>query len=253
MTASPLSCPGCGESTSGKFCSSCGTALQCPNCGAPVSPGSRFCSSCGKAAAATTPRSDRTPWVIAGVSLAGLLAAILVMVSRQSPAISPAAGIATSSASQSGEPAPDISNMTPRERFNRLYNRVMRAAQSGDEATVSRFTPMALAAYAQLDTIDSDARYHAALLKVHTGNVAESRALADTILAADPGHLFGYVVRGTVARFQKDEKELSRAYGGFLKRYEPEMKLNRPEYSEHQSSLNDFRKAALAAPASRGS
>ena len=92
--------------------------------------------------------------------------------------------MATASASQNGGPAPDISNMTPRERFNRLYNRVMQAAQSGDEATVSRFTPMALAAYAQLDTIDSDARYHAALLKVHTGNVAESRALADTILAA---------------------------------------------------------------------
>ena len=128
----------------------------------------------------------------------------------------------------------------------------MQAAQSGDEATVSRFTPMALAAYAQLDTIDSDARYHAALLKVHTGNVAESRALADTILASDPGHLFGYVVRGTVARFQKDEKELGRAYGGFLKRYEPEMKRNRPEYSEHQTSLNDFHKAALAAPG-RGS
>ena len=195
----------------------------------------------------------RTPWIIAGVSLAGLLAAVLVMVARQSPDVSPPTDIAAASAPQGGEPAPDISNMSPRERFNRLYNRVMRAAQSGDEATVSRFTPMALAAYAQLDTIDSDARYHAALLKVHTGSVGESRALADTILAADPGHLFGYVVRGTVARFQKDEKELSRAYSGFLKRYEPEMKLNRPEYSEHQSSLNDFRKAALAAPAGRGS
>ena len=254
MTASPTACPSCGEPTSGKFCSSCGTALQCPSCGTPLSPGSRFCSSCGKAAAAATATlSERTPWIIAGVSLAGLLAAVLVMVARQSPGVSPAAGIATVSASQSGEPAPDISNMTPRERFNRLYNRVMRAAQSGDETTVSRFTPMALLAYAQLDTIDSDARYHAALLKVHTGNVAESRALADTILAADPGHLFGYVVRGTVARFQKDEKELRRAYGGFLKRYDPEMKLNRPEYSEHQRSLDDFRKAALAAPASGGS
>ena len=247
MTALLTACPGCGEPASGNFCSTCGTALQCPGCGSTLSPGSRFCSSCGKAAAATAPsRSERAPWIIAGVSLAGLLAAALVMVARQSPDVAPAPGIATASASQDGEPAPDISNMTPRERFNRLYNRVMRAAQGGDEATVSRFTPMALAAYAQLDTVDSDARYHAALLKVHTGNVGESRALADTILAVDPGHLFGYVVRGTVARFQKDEKELSRAYAGFLKRYEPEMKLNRPEYSEHQRSLDDFRKAALA-------
>ena len=254
MTDSPTACPSCGEPTSGRFCSGCGTAVQCPNCSALLSRGSRFCSSCGKAAAdRTATRSERAPWIIAGVSLAGVFAAILVMVARQSPPVSATAGIAAASASQSGEPAPDISNMTPRERFNRLYNRVMRAAQSGDQATVSRFTPMALGAYAQLDTIDSDARYHAALLKVHTGNVAESRALADTILGTDPGHLFGYVVRGTVARFEKDEKELSQAYGGFLKRYEPEMKLNRPEYSEHQTSLNDFRKAALAALSKGGS
>ena len=51
--------------------------------------------------------------------------------------------------------------MSPRERFNRLYNRIMTAAQSGDEATVSRFTPMALMAYAQLDTIDADAEKEA--------------------------------------------------------------------------------------------
>ena len=154
---------------------------------------------------------------------------------------------------QSGEAPPDISNMSPRERFNSLYNRVMRAAQSGDEATVTRFTPMALMAYAQLDSIDADARYHAALLKVHTGEVDGSRALADTILVQDPGHLFGYVVRGTVARFRKDEKELSRAYTGFLTRYDKESKLARPEYKEHQTSLDDFRKAALESAARPGS
>ena len=63
----------------------------------------------------------------------------------------------------------------------------------------------------------------------------------------DPGHLFGYVVRGTVAQFRKDEKELTRAYAGFLKRYDQEIKLARPEYSEHKTSLDHFRKAALKA------
>jgi hypothetical protein len=153
---------------------------------------------------------------------------------------------------QADEVPPDISNMSPRERFNRLYNRVMRAAQSGDEATVTRFTPMALMAYGQLDSVDADARYHAALLKVHTGEVEASRALADTILARDPEHLFGYVIRGTVARFRKDQKELSRAYTGFLRRYDQEIKLARPEYSEHQTSLDDFRKAALEAATRQG-
>ena len=168
------------------------------------------------------------------------------MVARNSRgAVVPA--VAADVQSEAREVPPDLSNMSPRERFNSLYNRVMRAAQSGDEATVTRFTPMALMAYGQLDTVDADARYHAALLKVHTGEVDAARALADTILARDPGHLFGFVVRGTVARFRKDQKELTRAYTGFLKRYDQEVKLARPEYSEHQTSLDDFRRAALEA------
>jgi hypothetical protein len=189
---------------------------------------------------------------MAGAALVGLLAVILVMLFRDSRPPVPDLEVATAAAAPTGEAAPDISNMSPRERFNRLYNRIMRAAQAGDEATVTRFTPMALMAYGQLDTVDADARYHTALLKVHTGDVAASRALADTILAQSPGHLFGYVVRGTVARFRKDDKELSRAYAGFLKRYDEEIKLERPEYSEHQTSLNDFRKAALEAGSRRG-
>ena len=186
---------------------------------------------------------------MAAVALTGLLAVLLILVTSQSPSAAGQPSVAVAPAQTAEEP-PDISNLSPRERFNRLYNRVMRAAQAGDEATVARFNPMALMAYTQLDTVDADARYHAALLKVHTGNPNESKALGDTILAQDPGHLFGYVVRGTVARFRKDQPELSRAYQGFLKRYEQEIKRERPEYTEHQTSLNDFRKAALEATTS---
>ena len=209
----------------------------------------RFCSRCSAPAGtvAVAPGRDRTPWIIAGVSVAALLAVLLLMVSRQSPALPVQSETGTLSASSSGGTPPDISNMSPRERFNRLYNRVMQAAQAGDEATVTRFTPMALMAYAQLDTIDADARYHAALLRAHTGDVAASQALGDSILAQTPGHLFGYMIQGTVARFRKDQKSLSRAYAAFLRRYDGEIKLGRPEYSEHQTSLQDFRKAALDA------
>jgi hypothetical protein len=108
---------------------------------------------------------------------------------------------------------------------------------------------MTLMAYGQLDSTDADARYPAALLKVHTGEIDASRAFADTILAWNPGHLFGYVVWGTIARFRKDTKEPDRAYTGFLKHYDQEMKLERPQYAEHQTSLDDFRKAALQATA----
>ncbi len=128
-----------------------------------------------------------------------MLASLLVIVLRDSRAAP--APMASGGAVRLGQGAPpDISRMTPRERFNRRYNRVMQAAQTGDEATVTRFTPMALTAYQMLDTVDADARYHAALLRVHTGDVASSRALGDTILIQNPGHLLGYVVLGTSAR-----------------------------------------------------
>jgi len=249
-TSSP--CRSCGVPGEGKFCVNCGAAREgvaCAACGAPLSPVARFCAGCGQAVSSSRPTlsRDRTSWGVAGAALCGVLVLLLVMLFRESPrpaAPEPAAPTAT---------PPDITNMSPRERFNRLYNRVMQAAQSGDEATVTRFTPMALMAFAQLDTVDADARYHAALLKVHTGDVEASRALADTILSTDPGHLFGYVIRGTVARFQKDAKALDGAYRDFLKHYDSEMKAGREEYQEHRTSLDDFRKAALEARDGRGS
>jgi hypothetical protein len=123
----------------------------------------------------------------------------------------------------------------------------MGAAEAGDEATVTRFAPMALAAYGQLDSLDADARYHAALLEIHTGDVTGPAALADTILAREPGHLFGYVIRGTVARWRRDDASLARAYDDFLAHWDAELAANRPEYGEHRPALDQFRRQALEA------
>ncbi|HKT59285.1 MAG TPA: hypothetical protein VJQ46_04495 [Gemmatimonadales bacterium] len=179
-----------------------------------------------------------------------LLLAVLVMVSQTPTAPTVAAAADATAADAADGPAPDISAMSPRERFDRLYNRVMRAAQAGDEATVARFTPMALMAYGQLDSLDADARYHAALLEVHSGDMTGPSALADTILARQPGHLFGYIIRGTVARWQKDDAALERAYDGFLEHYDAEIKAARPEYGEHQTSIQEFHRQAVTARSS---
>jgi hypothetical protein len=141
-------------------------------------------------------------------------------------------------------PVPDLSQLSPRERFDRLYDRVMQAAQSGDQATMTRFMPMALGAFEMLDSADADARYHAALLRVHNGDVQGSRALGDSILATQPGHLLGYVVLGTTARWARDDAGLSEAYRGFLAHYDREIKGDRPEYGEHRASLEEFRRRA---------
>jgi hypothetical protein len=141
-------------------------------------------------------------------------------------------------------PAPDISAMTPRERFDRLFNRIMQAAERGDSVEVQRFTPMALGAYQQLESPDADARYHAAVIHLGVGDVAPALALADTILRESPGHLFGYVIRGTAARFQQNRAAQTRADRDFLAHYNTEMGSKRVEYLEHRPALEEFRSEA---------
>jgi hypothetical protein len=152
-------------------------------------------------------------------------------------------GPAVGPAGAPGSP-PDISRMTPRDRFDRLFNRVMQAAEQGDTAQVQRFTPMALGAYAQLDSVNADARYHAAVLRLQVGDVAGAEALADTLLARSPGHLFGYIVRGTAAEFRGDTAAGRRAGREFLSHYDAERRADRIEYREHEPAIEDFKKRA---------
>jgi hypothetical protein len=143
-----------------------------------------------------------------------------------------------------GGRAPDISGMTPRERFDRLFNRIMQAAERGDSLEVRRFIPMALGAYQQLDDRDLDARYHAAVLHLEVGDFAPAYALADTILEESPHHLFGYLIRGTAAGLQGDTAARARAERDFLTNYRAEMAANRVEYLEHKQVIEEFSKEA---------
>src|SRR5688572_25721682 len=249
MTTGPAPfCQICGAPLSGKFCSACGASSElsrCTGCGNEISPAARFCSHCGSLAGSTpTASRDRTPWLIAGGAVAALMAVLLIMLARGSPDASAQPEVAALQPAGDGLP-PDISSMSPRERFNRLYNRVMQAAQSGDEASVSRFTPMALQAYAQLDTVDADARYHAALIRLQTGDATGAHALADTILEQSPNHLFGYIVRGTAATLASDPGARSQADREFLRRYDREMAAGRPEYRDHGPVIEEFRREAV--------
>ncbi len=245
-------CPACGARASGNFCSHCGASLEqraCDHCRAALSPEARFCHRCGRPASGGVPtaRSDRGAWLIAGVLCVLLVAGIAYQVSSSAPKpVAPdMANVGAAGGVRPG-PAPDISRMTPRERFDRLFNRIMQAAERSDTGEVERFTPMALGAYGQLDAVDVDARYHAAVLRVQIGDFAGARALADTILRESPGHLFGYLVRGTSARFQNDRTALAQAQRGFLASYESAMRSNRVEYLEHKPVLDEFKREAEA-------
>ncbi len=260
-------CPACGAESTGNFCSRCGASVgprRCAHCSAELSTQARFCHRCGRPAdggqgRGGAPRSagarhaEWTPWAVAG-ALALLLVGIIVWYVARGTSAPVIPDMANPGAAQGpfagGAPAsraPDISSMSPRERFDRLFNRVMSAAERGDSATVVTFMPMALGAYSQLDTVDVDARYHAALLLLQVDNVQPALALADTIETAQPGHLFGYLVRGAAADRAQNDTMRRQAYRDFLAHYDAERRVGRLEYREHQAAIDAFRKQAETA------
>ena len=245
-TPATTTCPACGAASSGNFCSACGASRglrTCTGCRAELSAQARFCHRCGQPAGSRPGTSaDRNAWIVAGALCLVLVGGIAYKVT--SAASGPVAPDMANAGASTGGPAgaaPDISQMTPRERFDRLFNRIMEAAARGDSVQIQRFTPMALGAYNQLDSIDVDARYHAAVLRTQVGDFPGARALADTILTQSPGHLFGYVVRGTAAELQNDRPALARARRDFLAHYDAAMRANRVEYLEHRPVLDEFK------------
>jgi hypothetical protein len=137
--------------------------------------------------------------------------------------------------------APDISQLSPRERFDRLFNRVMAAAENGDTAEVQRFLPMARMAYDQLPAIDPDARYHLAMLHLQGNDAAAALAQADSIDRTAPRHLFAPLIREAEAVRRGDSAAAVTARAAFLAAYDAEMALGRPEYGDHRGALERFR------------
>ena len=199
---------------------------------------------------------ERLGWIVAGIAV---LVAGLVLLWRAGtfrPTAPPEMGNAGNTGSAGASPAlsgraPDISAMTPQERFDRLFERVVRAGESGDTLTVRQFSPMALGAYAMLDSSSSDLRFHAALIHLAVGDFASALALADTILTQAPGHLFGYLIRGEAADRQNDADALTKSYRDFLAHYDAELRAGSVEYAEHRPILDDFRVRATASVGKR--
>src|SRR5437763_12596171 len=146
----PATCPACGAAASGRYCSSCGAPLAagiCSSCGGEVSPGARFCHHCGKAvgANASVVREARTnplPWIVAALAFLALfaMAAGRGFNAKRSSTVDgsanalPQAGLDDRTGADDrsgGVRAPDISSLSPQERADRLYNRVMTLASQG--------------------------------------------------------------------------------------------------------------------------
>jgi hypothetical protein len=216
----------------------------CPACSAPLAADAKYCHRCGRAVTAGG-SAERTPWIFAWTVVAICLAGIVYFVNHKPSAQTGPdmanAGTAGAAGAAGGGAPPDISQMTPRERFLRLHDRIMSAAGQGDTATVARFSPMALTAYTMLDTFDSDLRFHAAAIHLQLRQYPEALALADTIQATARDHLFADMLRAEVAQARGQQAEFARYRRDFLAHYDAELAQKRPEYEEHKAMLEAFK------------
>jgi zinc ribbon protein len=216
--------------------------MTCHACGAQLSSTARFCHKCGATVASVGATGWRAglPWALAGAVLGALIAVVAMRASAPSPARSdePAAPFASSG----GARPPDISQMSPEERANRLFNRVMILAEAGKTDSVQFFLPMALGAYSQLPGLDVDARYHVGLLQLAGGDAKAALAQADTIRQTIPTHLFIYLLRAHAYNQLGIAQEERRAYVDFLHNESAELAQKRPEYGQdaHLEALTNF-------------
>lgn len=221
--APTVRCAECGTPSAGAFCRRCGRPLKAPSAG----------------------RRDRRAWAVAGALCVASVAAVALLISGGPPAPAAPAMANAGGAVPAATALEAVDSLSPRGRFDGLFDRLMRAGAEGDSATVSHLAPQAVAAYAALDTVDADARFHAGLIAIQTGNLAGARALADTIEAGNPGHLFAPILRGAVARLTGDAEGFRRALTDFRRRAGSELaRADRPEYLEHHQLLTEVQQAS---------
>jgi hypothetical protein len=263
-----MKCPNCGQEAAGKFCSNCGAALagaSCPSCSTPLSAGARFCHVCGTPlgaprrppAHAGGPAGSQTglvPWIVAGIAVAVL---VVVLVARFGGAGAPATAAASTANAPGTSPngmvaTTDISQMSPQEQADRLFDRVMTAHEAGDSQQVAFFGPMAIQATAMLGTLNADQHFHVGLINAALGNYAATAAEADTIAKSDPQHLFVPLLRWEVANHDNDSAAMRRAYRQFLDNYDKEMASGKPEYAMHKTRLEAFHDEARGAQGKTG-
>jgi hypothetical protein len=263
-------CPSCGAPASGRFCSSCGTALAgatCATCSTPLSPGARFCHRCGTPAGASSATPTRgfasaLPWAVAALALVSLTALVVGQrfgTRTEATATSDVldgANMQGATPISAGPPsdvggapagsaprAPDISQMTPEQRAERLYDRIMTEHEAGRNDAVRAFLPMARAAYEMIGSLNLDQHYDLGRLGEVGGDTALARAQADTILKARPTHLLGLILAARVARMEGNDARASALDARFVAAEPTERSAALPEYLLHKSDID----TALAA------
>ena len=247
MSSKAVACPKCGAENVGKFCGQCGakTRLTCSSCGTEAAAGARFCQHCGKSLLGAARAKDRVPWAVGGVGVVLAIVGAFMILDRQDSA-APSATPATATASVTS-----LSNITPAQAAEQLFNHVMAATERGDAAESRRFAPMALEAYGQLGALDNDAHYHVGLIQVTVGDSESAQEELDAIHRSVPDHLLGIMLEHAIAEAKGDDAGVAAANARFVSAYDTEMLFDRDEYRGHRTGIDGFRVRASAAVAGR--
>lgn len=222
----------------------------CAVCKAPLASGARFCHRCGTPAGArpeSAPSGGSTvlPWSIAAVSLIILITLLATRSWETAPADTaggpPGGMVAPFAGGGGGGAPPDISQMSPEERADRLYNRIMTYAERGVTDSAAFFAPMAMMAYNALGDLNPDQRYHVGSIGVASGSregAEQARAQADTLLKRVPDHLLGLMLAARAHEMLGDQGKAKQFASRFLAVLDAELKKPYDEYAAHRPSID---------------
>ncbi len=261
-STSEIVCPACSTPGTGRFCANCGASLKtttCAGCNASLSPGARFCHRCGRpvgagakpavaSAAPTAAPGSSLPWIVAAIALVCLLAFFAgnFYKSKRSSTLDapqnalPQAGLDDRTPQDGGgQPvrAPDISQLSPEERADRLFNRVMLLNSEGKSDSVLFFAPMALESYRLLSPMNADQRYDMGRIAEVAGAYPLAAAQADTILRQNPTHLLGLILASRIAGLEKESARQAAFTKRLLTALTSETAKKLPEYDRHQADI----------------
>ncbi len=251
-------CPSCGAVATGRYCANCGAPLAgatCESCSAILTPGAKFCHRCGAvaggASAKSESRTNALPWIVAALAFLALFAMAAgrgfnthrgSTIDGSQNALPQVGlddrGVALDDQS-AGVRAPDISSLSPEERADRLYNRVMLLASQGKIDSVQFFAPMALTAYQMLSPLNADQRYDMGRIGEVTGALPLAKAQADSILRENPNHLLGLILEARLATLSGDTTRLHLYERRLIAARTAELAKQRDEYVRHEDDITN--------------
>ena len=219
----------------GAFCSACGARLN--NAAA-------FCHKCGAKGGVPFSKKGASALMPLGIAAFAVLALVVLVATQFLGKGAPAAAGSTSAAPAMGGGPVDISSMSPQERADRLFNRVMQYSSSGKDDSAKFFAPMAISAIEALAPLSLHQRYDLGLIGLAADNAGLAAAQSDTILKGEPTHLLGLILGSRAA----EARGATAARASFDKRIvaaeTAEIARKLPEYQDHDADIRLAIKAA---------